>query len=79
VPKVHEQEGCKFTIFVADHDPKHVHIEVGGAKLSLYLDEDANIKKTSPNLKAGDLRKAQRVTRENLSKLLSAWEQIHGR
>lgn len=78
MPRVFEEEGCKFMIYTNDHEPAHVHVLVGDGIIIIELDDNATISKTVGKLKASDIRKAQRLTLANRDRLLAAWSNIHG-
>lgn len=77
MPKVHEEEGCQFFVYLNEHNPPHVHIRLGDGLVVLYLDETVSVWKTD-NVKANEIRKARRVALANRAKLLQAWAKIHG-
>jgi K+/H+ antiporter YhaU regulatory subunit KhtT len=77
MPKVHEEAGCKFYIFVNDHVPPHVHVETGSGVIVLNI-ADSSLRRTT-GAKISDVRKAQQIVTENRGKLQKAWDDIHGK
>ncbi|MCC6802349.1 MAG: DUF4160 domain-containing protein [Anaerolineae bacterium] len=78
MPKVHEEAGCKFFIYVNDHAPAHVHVYVGDGALQIYLDNHATVKQQW-HVNVLEVKKAQRLTLANQGKLLKAWVSLHGK
>lgn len=77
-PTVLRLEGCEWTIYVHDHLPPHVHVKVGDGFVILNLDESASERKRVGKLKANDIRKARRLTRQYRAFLSDQWKDIHG-
>lgn len=79
MPKVIEKDGCSFYINTLDHEPPHTHVTVGDGVIILFLDEEVSVRKLKGSVKAGEVRKARKVARENMEQLLQAWDQVHGK
>ncbi len=73
MPKVHEEAGCLFLMYFNDHEPAHVHVQVGDGDLVIQLDNQLTVSRTR-NVKASEIRKAQRIVRANRAKFEKAWD-----
>jgi hypothetical protein len=78
MPRVHEQDGFTWYIFVDDHDPPHVHVRTGDGVIIIEITPTVIVKRLQGKVKASDTRKALRLTELHLTKLLQAWNDIHG-
>jgi hypothetical protein len=70
VPKVHEEEGCKFYINTNDHLPPHVHVVTSSGVVVINI-KDASLRRTT-HAQNSDVIKAQRLVKTNQDKLQKA-------
>jgi hypothetical protein len=71
--------GLLFAIYLADHDPPHVHVYGDGfAKILLVGRNGKPAMLEDKGMKAGDLRKALIIVQEHQAEFLERWRQMHG-
>ena len=76
---IFSDSGLRFVIFMADHDPPHVHVFGDGiAKIELGSDENEVRVVDAERMKTGDIRKAKRIVMERRDELMAKWEELHG-
>ncbi len=65
--------GFTFFFFSRDHEPIHVHIEGTDGDAVYDLRQDRFVQRMVNNIKAGDLRKIERVLDENKEMFIRSW------
>ncbi|MGV3490765.1 MAG: DUF4160 domain-containing protein [Devosia sp.] len=71
--------GLRFVIYLADHDPPHVHVYGDGfAKILLVGGNGKPAILDDGGMKGGDLRKALLIVQEHQAEFLARWRQMHG-
>lgn len=77
---VHCAHGFRFVIYTSDHLPAHVHITgTGHAKINLLGSDGLPTLVYNVGIPRSDMRRLMTEVRLNQSRLLEAWERIHGR
>lgn len=66
-------------MYVDDHWVWHVHVKISGKEVVVSLEDDVNVRDLKGRPSQSDIKKARRITKQNLGKLREAWEKIHGR
>jgi Domain of unknown function (DUF4160) len=76
---IHREHGMRFTIYVDDHEPAHVHVR-GQGEARIMLGRDGEDPKLSRfrRMSDADVRRAFDVVRERNDEFLRAWRRIHG-
>jgi hypothetical protein len=76
---VHRAYGFRFVIYLADHEPAHVHVTgPGQAKINLLGPDGGPELVSSIGIKRQDLRRLMAEVAERREALLREWERIHG-
>jgi hypothetical protein len=76
---VHRALGCRFVIYLNDHEPAHVHVVGRGCEAKVQLEGP-----TGPELVwqagfgYGDLRQIMAEVQRERDRLLARWRDIHG-
>ncbi|MEO0581161.1 MAG: DUF4160 domain-containing protein [Bacteroidota bacterium] len=74
MPEVLRKEGYKFIIYFNDHDPRHVHVEKGGGRAKIMLEEEIEIRSFS-GFKSKELRKILGIIVEHYDYLIQKWDE----
>ena len=77
MPVVLRVGGFSFTIYPDDHDPPHVHVRSGGARVILGIESDEE--RDVHGMSHVEVWRAQRVVRDYRDALLNAWFEIKAR
>ncbi|MEO0687116.1 MAG: DUF4160 domain-containing protein, partial [Cyanobacteria bacterium J06649_11] len=64
----------KFIIYFNDHDPRHVHVEKGGGRAKVMLEEEIEIRSFS-GFKSKELRKILGIIVEHYDYLIQKWDE----
>ncbi len=75
---VHRAHGLRFTIFVQDHEPPHVHV-VGDGDLEVQLSgpDGRPVLLRNRGMKTSDLCRAMHEIELKQAMLLESWRKIH--
>jgi len=71
--------GLVFVIFSDDHPPPHVHVGGPGWRMKIVLSDPPDLVSITGRATRPEARRALKLTRENLTRLLEAWENLHER
>ena len=74
MPVVLRVGGFSFTIYPGDHDPPHVHVQSGGARVILQIESEQA--RRPAGFSPVEVRNAQRLIREHRDSLLHAWFEL---
>ena len=74
MPEILRREGYKFIIYFNDHDPRHVHVEKGGGRAKIMLEEEIEIRSFS-GFKSKELRKILGIIVEHYDYLIQKWDE----
>ena len=74
MPEILRREGYKFIIYFNDHDPRHVHVEKGGGRAKVMLEEEIEIRSFS-GFKSKELRKILGIIVEHYDHLIQKWDE----
>ncbi|MEL6625619.1 MAG: DUF4160 domain-containing protein [Bacteroidota bacterium] len=74
MPEILRREGYKFIIYFNDHDPRHVHVEKGGGRAKVMLEEEIEIRSFS-GFKSKELRKILGIIVEHYDYLIQKWDE----
>jgi hypothetical protein len=80
MPVVMRDGGWRFTIYVDDHRPPHVHVKRPGGEVKVLLPpagEWVQVLRVR-GLATHETMHAVRLVEQHRERLLSAWEDIHG-
>ena len=76
---IHRAHGFRFVIYLADHEPAHVHVTGSGqAKINLIGADGGPQVVESFGIKASDMRRLRAEVVAHQAAFLAEWEQIHG-
>lgn len=76
---IHREHGMRFTIYLDDHAPAHVHVRgPGEARIEIGQDGREPRLTHARNMSDGDLKRAIKAVRANEAAFLAAWRRIHG-
>lgn len=80
MPKVWEQDGFRFYIYLNDHRPSHVHAQKAEGEAVIFLGDST----TKPSLREArmgerDVKKALEIAARQQKRLQAAWRLIHGK
>lgn len=74
------RHGFRFSIFLGDHDPPHVHaFGDGKMKIGLRGTDGRPYLMSAEGVKFVDARRALHAVEENQDVLLEQWSELHGR
>ena len=77
MPTVFEKDGYKFFFYSNEHRPIHVHVRHGDGE-AVFDVEDVIELRESQNMKMNELRKAQKLAKENRNLILEKWHEHIG-
>ncbi len=76
---IHRAQGLRVIIFTDDHEPAHVHVFGDGqVKINLIGPDGMPALISAEGMKAGDIRKAMKIVRDQQEQFLAKWREIHG-
>lgn len=76
---VHRVIGFRLVIFSNDHSPAHVHILGNGGEAKVILDGPDGLELDwSVGISRGDMRRLMREIQSERTKLIDAWNAVHG-
>ena len=70
--------GLKFAIYLADHDPPHIHVAMASPKFYSWGKNGKPSILDARGMKDGDLRKALTIVEDHQAEFLARWRQMHG-
>lgn len=73
---VHKAHGCRYAVFINDHDPPHVHVFGQGVEAKLSLDPVALL--WSAGFKKSALTRILSEVQARRALLMEKWSEIHG-
>lgn len=76
---IHRAHGFRFVIYLADHDPAHVHITgAGQAKVNLSGPAGRPQLVSVVGINQSDMRRLMSEIEDRREEFLKEWERIHG-
>ncbi len=76
---VYRAHGLRFVIYLDDHEPAHVHVYgEGEIKVAIVGPDRRPLAIYVCGMKAGDLRKAMDVLKDNQAWFLEEWNRLQG-
>jgi hypothetical protein len=69
----------RFHVWSDDHEPRHIHAEIGSGRVTLWLQADgAVVVGKIIGLNRNEVRKARAAAISAFDALAALWEEIHG-
>jgi hypothetical protein len=81
MPKVLRRDGYSFHIYLRDHPPPHVHVELSGdwCKIAISESNEAPSVLKMGTMRRTDAGRAVWMVNDSREILLAHWRRIHGR
>jgi hypothetical protein len=78
MPTIVREAGFEVRIYTSDHPPPHVHVEKAGSVVRIDL-ADCRVTRIVGAISDRDVKRAEQVVRKHAVKLMTTWEELHGR
>jgi uncharacterized protein len=80
MPTILREQGFRVVIYPNDHLPSHVHVFKGSGEVRIELgdeESDPSLMTITGQIRDKDVAKALYLVKENQTKLLAKWREIH--
>lgn len=79
MPKVWEQDGFRFYVYLDDHTPSHVHVKKAGKEVVINLGDESSkpIIRERRGMKGPEVIKALKIACIKREHLRTEWSAIH--